>query len=426
MKNKLFNNLSLTLLTAGALLSVVGCGNNNTVVKPVKEYDYTYFNGICVLSGDFNSGVDKGLTNEWDKQACSKLGAKSARIWISLSGLFLVGENDALKVNITYKNVMDDHVKKLQEAGIENFLMMVTSYVYPTGYSASTGYVVPDPNEEYEYYLRWLNLQSLSIKKIYEMYPMIKNYEPANEPDFPVPACIHKNGYRFGGGDEVNAEFAYNDTEKVSIIADLCWYVRKALFEVDDKAKVSLPGLTNRSEIPDFLDLLYKRIESRCLPVAQKYADTDPDNYFDIVNWHPYPTQFHDDGTIDWDSWIEHQNSMYNVCKKHGDADKEVYLSELGWTDYGTDDINTLNEIASNYATVLPLIREKLKFVTVVFAFRLNSLLYQSESAAEKNYGIFYHPDDPNHHGAPKPAAYAIARYYHNDENYDIGEELKA
>ena len=283
MKRKLIVALASVLCLSG----LSSC-NQSQSVAPIK-YDYSYFNGICALSGDFNNGVDVGLTNDWTASRVAALKAKSFRLWIALSGLFTVGENDTIRVNQKYYLIMKDHIDKLKVAGVENFLILYSSYIHPIGYVPSTGYVVPDPREEYEEYIRFLNLQKEASKQIKQMFPEIRNFEPANEPDFEVPGCIHKNGFIYNGGDEANAKYAYNADDKACILADLCWYVREGIREVDKNAKVAFPGLTNQLTVPDFLDLVYDKIESKRLPVGQKYSDTNPDHYFDILNWHPYP-----------------------------------------------------------------------------------------------------------------------------------------
>lgn len=401
-------------------LLLVSCGSNKS-----HTFDRKYFNGICALSGEFNNGVDRGLTNEWTASKVKALRAKSCRIWIALNGLFIVGENDELFVNQKYYSVMKDHVQKLKDAGIENFLLLFSSFVHPTGYVPTTGYVVPDPNEEYDDYIRFLNLQGEAAKRIKQLFPEITVFEPGNEPDFACPGCIHKNGFIFGGDMSINYDYIYNDDDKVSILADLCWYVRRAVKEVDPSTKVAFPGLTNQYTVKDFLDLVYKRIESKCLPAGEELSDIDPDNYFDIINWHPYPTKLREDKSVVWDVWKENNQEIHQVAVDHGDEEKEVYFSELGWTDYGDRDDVTLNRIADNYTTSMKIIKEEFPWVTAVFPFRLTNLIYQylDDTGAEENFGLFYHPDDPLTPAKPKPAAYALAKAY-NGEDYDLDKNL--
>ena len=414
--------LALTSIFSVALSS---CQKEEKKHEPI-NYDYKYFNGICALSGEFNNGVDIGLTNDWTASRVKALGAKSMRLWIALSGLFTVGEEDDLHINMKYYNVMKDHIDKLKAVGVENFLCMYSAFVYPTGYVPSTGYVVPDPREEYEDYLRFLHLQEEASKQIITLFPEIKNFEPGNEPDFACPGCIHKNGFIYGGDMTINYPYVYNDDDKASIIDDLCWYVRRGVTSVDSKAKVAIPGLTNQGTTADFLDLLYQKIESKRLPAGQEFSDTNPDRYFDILNWHPYPTQFDYEGNIDWADWTEYNRELYQVAIDHNDEGKEVYFSELGWTDFGINDESTLNRIAKNYENAFKCIKEDMPFVTAVFAFRMTNLKYQvlDDTGGEENFGLFYHPDDDVHHGGAKPAAYVVAKVY-NGEDYNLDEYLK-
>ena len=408
MKRKLFS----ALLVATTILSACNQANKQYT------YDYTYFAGICALSGEFNGGVDKALTHEWNKKAVKAINAKSCRIWISLASLFIVEENDELSINRKNYNIMKDYVEKLKEGGVENFLILYSSFLHPSGYIPSTGYVVPDPHEEYDYYVRFLNLQAKASKIIKQEFPEINNFEPANEPDFACPGCVHKNGFIFGGDMSVNGDFVYNDDDKASILLDLCWYVRKAIREVDETAKLVFPGLTNQVTVPEFLNIVYSKVESRRLPVNQEFSDTDPDHYFDVLNWHPYPTKFDTEGNVVWSEWVKYNNEVYAVAKRHNDEGKEVYFSELGWTDFGSREEYTLNQIAENYTTAINLVRNELPFVTVVFAFRLTNLIHQKidETGGEENFGLFYNPDDPLTPEKPKPAAYAVAKAFNGDD----------
>ena len=415
----------LAILLSTLAISLSSCNKDNGGSPKTYTYDYSYFNGICALTGEFNNGVDIGLTNDWTASKVKAIKAKSFRLWIALSGLFNVDENNELHVNHKYYLVMKDHIDKLKDAGVENFLIMYSSFIYPLGYATTTGYVVPDPREEYEEYIQFLNLQKEASKQIITMFPEIKNFEPANEPDFACPGCIHKNGFIFGGDMSVNYNHIFNDDDKTSIICDLCWYVKEGINEVDKTAKVAIPGLTNQATTADFLDLIYKKIESKALPAGQTYSDNNPDHYFDIINWHPYPNQFNEDNLINWNAWVNYQKSVYQVVINHNDEGKEVYFSELGWTDFGANSDETLEAIANNYLTAFNLIKQNMPWVTAVFAFRLTNLKYQliDQTGGEENFGLFYHPDDDIHHGEPKPAAYAIAKIF-NGNDYNLDDNL--
>ena len=102
-----------TLLMALSL-ALTSCQTQKEEQKTY-TYDRSYFNGICALSGEFNNGVDYALTNDWTASKVKALKAKSSRLWIAMSGLFTVGENDDLTVNQKYYLVMKDHVDKLKD-----------------------------------------------------------------------------------------------------------------------------------------------------------------------------------------------------------------------------------------------------------------------------------------------------------------------
>ena len=378
------------------------------------EFDHSYFYGMCETSGDLGGGVDPGITNEWIKNATSAIGGiKTFRLWISLGNLFNVDEENNLSFNVKYLNGVKDYVKAVTDAGCDHLLALVTSFIYPSDYSTSTGYVVPDPNEETEYYCEFLSLQARGAKMLLDEVPEIKYFEPANEPE--LNSCIHKNGYVFGGSASVNSSFYYTDDERSGIILDMCYYIREAIREDHDDRYVLIPSLCNSESTIDFLDLIYRQIESRCFPSFTDYSVTDPDMYFDILNWHPYPTNTK--GEID-DEWVDYQKRMYDVAINHSDNGKEVWFTEIGWTDWGNRSDQT--RIANNYINMFDKTINELEFVTAVLMFRLTTLATQvaSDNGSEENFGIFYNLDDPLYGGEAKEAAYAISKYI-NKENYD-------
>ena len=55
---------------------------------------------------------------------------------------------------------------------------------------------------------------------------------------------------------------------------------------------------------------------------------------------------------------MKYNQDVYQVVINHNDEGKEVYFSELGWTDFGTRDEDALNRIADNYVQSYKHIKE--------------------------------------------------------------------
>lgn len=411
LKGKSFLSLIIAFMMCLSVFS--GCGAN--------KYNHDYFFGLCDPSGSLGGGVDKAITNEWLGDVVDVLGVKSFRLWVSLEGLFSVGKDNELSFKAGYLAKVHEYVDELKDGGVENFLFLNTTYLYPYG-SAMRGYDVPDVNEDEEDYLAFLKINAKAYGMMAREFPEIKNWETGNEPDL-NGGGMHKYGYNSAADKK---PYLFSDEELTSIICDLSWYIRKELKAVSKENRVALPGLSLYYDYDhDFFEGIYTAIESKTLPYGTEFSDTDPDNYFDILDWHPYmnadkvsmnPKTLNFDEEK-WEEWADMQIQRHEIAAKHGDAEKPAYFSEFGYTDIGAPyNGGVQNQIAENYIIALDIIRERMPWVEVVFCFRATTLVYQeaSNNQTEENYGIFYNQDDPENGGRAKPAARALADYFGN------------
>lgn len=415
MRNKTLKSLMMIPTLALSSLFTTSC-------KKKIVYNYDNFFGMCEVCGELSNGVDYALTNDAIADKAAAMKCKSFRIWLSVGDLFIVDDNDNLSIKQTSYQVMKDHCDKLYEAGVRNFCFMYTSFVYPKDYVPSTGYVVPDPVTEYKNYIRFLNLMGKAASLIAEYFPMATIIEPGNEPDFENSSCVHKNGYVFGGDFDVNSPHLFTDEEKAAILDDICWYCKKYLKDTGhDKCKVAIPGLTNLDTAPEFLSLMYDCIKSKGLPAGQKYSDTNVDDYFDYLNWHPYTHGLDDEVNEDW---LDYQKEMYDAAVSHGDDGRPVIFTEFGQTDFGYQSGENLEmyqqKIAQTYIDGFNMTKQHLPMVETIFCFRMFTLVHQDISAGENNFGLFYNPDEVESlRCKAKPAAIAIAKYFNGDD-YDV------
>ena len=159
--NKLKRVIASVLSVLCLPISFFGCDKGGEKVS--YDFDKSGFYGLCEVFGDTGGALDPGITNEWIADMAGALGVKSFRMWINYEAMYEVDENNNLIPNRSQIAIVRDAVDRLKAAGVENFLAMATSFVYPADYPTTTLYVVPDPYEEYETYLEFLDLQQKEI-----------------------------------------------------------------------------------------------------------------------------------------------------------------------------------------------------------------------------------------------------------------------
>ena len=193
------------------------------------------------------------------------------------------------------------------------------------------------------------------------------------------------------------------------------WYMNKAVKSVDSNCVVVLPGLCAFISTIDYLDYIYTAIESGCHPTGQQYNDKNPDNYFGILNWHPYPSVIYSNFDKEWieTGWVDFNDQMYAVAQKHGDGDKKVWFTEIGFTDRGFGEAREA-EIGSYIAPMYNVVKEKMPYVESLFWYVIGDYYDSPVSTSEDHFGLFYALGDPVGQGKPKAIAKELYTYFHN------------
>nr|MCQ2400217.1 hypothetical protein [Clostridia bacterium] len=345
------------------------------------------------------------------------MGMKCFRIWANLSDLYKIDENDNFTRNEDYATRLHNFVATMKSKGIERFSLLMGGRIMLKGYEEYSTSSIPDPTSDYELYLRQINAEAKAYTMLARDFPEIEYFEPINEPDHYLCSAINKFGYVYNPlSVDSNTEYIFTNDELAHIIMDYCWYIRRAIKSSNPNGKLLFPALCHFASSPLFLESCYKTIYSKTLPAGQEYSDTDPDNYFDVLNWHPYSNSMFGVGDEIGDLWVERQMEFYNVACEYGDAEKPVWFTEFGYSDGGNENIRgKLNadgtitgQAPKGYVDVFKTIKEKLPFVETIFCFRLTdmySMKYDSAASGENSFGMFYNPQDPDKRGMPKPSA---------------------
>ena len=252
------------------------------------------------------------------------------------------------------------------------------------------------------------------IQKWYTMaslFPQVAIWEVGNE--WNLNAFLHPDGFL-----DSDMKHPFSPDEKYDIAVDMMFFSARGIRKGNPNAKVASfsPALSTEGlggGLPYFfpvmygvawaLDQIYSRIKS-----GQFWSD-NTDDYFDLVAWHPYvfTTREVPDYELFMDVeepdtlWRDFNDAAYRVMRRYGDGDKQVLLTETGFTDCGNHDWEeryaAYNKKILHYAMEMPYVR-------TLHNFRLlneNAMLKragiednQIGGLTEVYFGLFTDPED--------------------------------
>ena len=349
--------------------------------------------------------MDPSATLDYISDMTGVMGFEAYRLSTPLESMFTVGEGDALIFKDGFKDIVHRVIKQMSAAGVKDFVAVSDAPIYPYGFKVTTSGVVPDPAIEKDMYARWIKLYANAWAAIVKEFPEITYVEPMNEPDIAGANIFTKQGHQWGADDG----YTYTMTDKAHMIADLQYYIYKEVKAVNPKICVTTPGFSTHGEGHEVLDYLYEAIESGAHPFIEDFADTDPDHYFDCINFHKYLNN------ITLEQYFEDCDSFYKACERHGDAGKPAILTECGFTDNDNEGQERLN--GDSMKGLLDLYNEKMPYLTAVLFYMLNDYHDYSVNASEDNFGLFTSHGDPEKPSCPKPVATELYKYMHKTED---------
>ena len=374
--------------------------------------------GLCETSCEVNDHLDRGLTNEIIAHFAGEFKVTTMRVWLRFHEFAHCDSKD----NVTLK---EDRVEKLRvyldalkAKGVKDFSLLSWSFLYPEDFACTDGWAVPDPVQETEKYVRFLNVQKKLYELIAERFPDICYFEPTNEPDGSSGDFMHREGFYSVNTADEKAPYIYTQEEVVKIVLDLSYYTNAAVKKYNPNAKVLFPGFWNVDSAPMYLTKVFTELQSGAYPSVGNEKSSAQKDFFEVMNFHPYSLKT---GEID-EGWLETQTRLYDVMVKFGQADMPVWYTELGWSDFARDGDKLL--IGGRFLKTFEVVGEKLPFVKKIFLFRLCTLADRLETEGEDNFGLIYNVFDERHSGEPKPAAITIAKYI-NGEDYDVSALYK-
>ncbi|MBR4911025.1 MAG: hypothetical protein IKZ47_06875, partial [Clostridia bacterium] len=222
--------------------------------------------------GDLSVGTQEHLledetkTVEYIADASAALGATSYRLSMPIHQLYYATETNGANVKADNMNALKGLVAALKAQGINDILYVTDSFILPYGYNDpenTHNKTVPDPVKDNANYLAWLNVNAAAFAALASEVPEIKFFEPFNEINV-IGSRLETYGIGWNATEEQQAAHRFTVAEKAGIMADLCWYVSRAVKSVDPANQVTTPSisLSNNAVVEkEFLDAFYKAIE---------------------------------------------------------------------------------------------------------------------------------------------------------------------
>lgn len=404
MKRKGIAGVSLALALALPLTAFAACapqdpatgGDGGTTEELPLTPDYgiadqQYLYGLCYLleERDYTGSPFTEDDIETEVQLMQNLGVRTVRHWIHCTTYML----DKETMNEEACETMHAVLAACEDAGIVNIGM--NHHNFNNGMS-TVGKLRRNmvPGSDYllwleDYYTTWYHLVS--------EFPEVQYWEIDNElnnPDFMFDA-------------ETNGRFT--SEEMAAIATDMLWYASRGIHDANPDAVAVMGGLTERFGLGNsdtengdpsmqwFLQAIYDNIASGeygrfYATQGEEQSSLDPDDYFQVVNWHPYVWDL---TPLDEDSFVEKNNAIYDVVLENEGKHKKVFLSEIGFSDFGRGQTVAAQSVTNLYHAV----STRMPYVETVNLFKMYDVARDSWGGAGEQdngyarYGLFYDPD---------------------------------
>ena len=366
---------------------------------------------------------DSTKTSAYIADASATLGATAYRLSTPIHTLYYATESNGVSVNESNMNQFAEMVEALKQKGINEILYVTDSFILPYGYGnpdKNHNITIPDPTSDSENYVAWLTVNAAAFKELAKKFPEIKFFEPYNEINIKTTR-FEKYGIGWNATAEQQAAYKYTVKEKAAIMADLCWYISRAVKSVDAANQVTSPSISVGSNSvieSDFIEEFYKAIESGLYPTNKTVGDVRVDNYFTIVNIHAYPdyTEYRSEAQAQAkvDAWAGYINAAYDVVKAHNDGGSRVWLTETGMSTYHSDGAaRDEQKVAKFIALALEKLENELTFIDTVIFYKIADISSdKGASPSETYFGLFRSGDDLDYPYAAKPSAEVIYSFF--------------
>ncbi|MBQ6987418.1 MAG: hypothetical protein IJQ25_10585 [Oscillibacter sp.] len=380
---------------------------------------------------------DQGIPAEAYLDLVKGLGCTAYRSWMHLTELLK-------NPDTPNPEEVERHTRLLNRAAELDIEVTAMSHEWflPEGCKQRAGHAMPPRDlTPGSLYMQALEMLEQSWYTMVSLFPQVRIWEIGNE--WNLNAFLHPDGFL-----ETDQSAPFTADEKMDIAVDMMYYAARGVRRANPDALVASfsPALSTPAlggGMPDFLpvmygiawalDMVYQRIKSGA------FWSDNPDDYFDIVAWHPYVmcTKY---GVADKDLfrditppgtlWKDYNEAAYRVMRKYGDGHKQVILTETGFTDLGDPE---LEKRYAEYNKTILRIASELPYVRTLYNFRLlceNAMLKragieenQIGGLPEVYFGLFTDPEDGCR---PRARAKAIQELTGSETNLEKAGEAVA
>lgn len=353
-----------------------GCNNNNASTSEIISNEPTTSNSeeekypdygvdqtnmfgvgdVLVLDGITRDDIDKRISK------MKEMGVKTNRFWLRVGRgldsdktdyLFKI-ENNEMVVNQKYYEDTTYAIEELKKAGISH-ITLCTSWFYGKEDGQYVYYGGNMPSPESNQYAGFMDVVYETFYKVADLYRNISYIEMGNEYNGNFLSFDYSSKYPVELKTKFIADFSYYATKGIKAANPDCKSVLNGVLDIEyapvDETGKRLQEQHGYAALVNFFDVLYNYIESGDYPTIGEAKSTDPDDYFEIIAYHPYTFK-----TIN--EWIKGNNAIYDVVVKHNDGGKPVFITEWGIAKVDSSGGNMYKEIIAN--------KEKTSYIEVI------------------------------------------------------------
>lgn len=367
---KFINKIAAAALLSSVLFGACACGE---VKKENDTVDRSRLFGLGYIGLEWEIADPDFTLYEKAFALMNNMGVRSIRNWMQASWLL---ESPA---QVNEKNCAIMH-NILAEAAKYDIQVVGMSHTWFTGV-ADMGFVPYRETEAGTWYMNWLLNYDKSWETLAREFPEVELWEIGNE--------LNNNDFIHPQGHGTDGE-SFTMRQKAAIATDMLYYGTRGVRRGNPNAKTVMGGLSSgdgfyTGKDANFLEEVYLNIESGEWPSA------DPNDYFDYLAWHPYSFEKEPD-----DSWVEMNDRIFEVSKRHEGREKKVFLTEYGLPD--TTDLKQPGALLERNGQWvmkgLELIEQRMPYVESVHVFRMFDCAkdYSWGGIGVTSYGLFHDP----------------------------------